>query len=130
MSEYSHLSAEKSRLVSGGKNLLAVDCKDHVFADRMTTYHMELFALAAGMILLLAVWFIVAPLLRSEEEVKPLHRPRPGTRNVRGPREEDIPEPRLDPPEDGAVRCRHCGSVTDDAYQYCEECLEPLGRQS
>lgn len=88
---------------------------------------MELLVLVGLIFFAFAVGFIGAPLLRSEDDLEPLYRPRPGVRQLYGPTEDDTPETDYGPVlEDGRTRCQHCGTVADGDYQYCEECLEQL----
>jgi len=74
-----------------------------------------------------AIGFICAPLVRSEDEIRPLYRSRPGVRHLYGPTGDEISDADYGPlPEKGRVRCRHCGTVNDATYDYCEECLGSL----
>jgi hypothetical protein len=87
---------------------------------------MVLLALACGALVVLAVGFIGAPLFRSEDELEPLYRPRPGVRQLYGPTDEETDIQYGPLPEDGYVRCQHCGAVSEDSYQYCESCVKQL----
>lgn len=75
--------------------------------------------------LLLAV-FVLAPMLRSEEDVKSLDRPRPGTRNLSGPAESEVPKRPRKPVPDDAVRCPECGTICDESFVFCGECAARL----
>ncbi|MXR50463.1 hypothetical protein GRX03_02430 [Halovenus sp. WSH3] len=92
---------------------------------------MEVLALAGGAFVVLAAGFLAEPLFRSEDELEPINRPRPGVRTLYGPTEEDESEVEYGPLlDDDRVRCLHCGSVVDSSYRYCGECLEPLGTRA
>jgi hypothetical protein len=77
---------------------------------------MVLLALACGALVVLAVGFIGAP----------LHRARPGVRQLYGPTDDEAAVAYGPLPEDGYVRCQHCGAVSEDSYQYCESCVKQL----
>ena len=86
---------------------------------------MGVLALSCGALLLLGIWFICAPLLRSEENLEPLYESRPAVQASRG--QTDGLDVEYSPlPETGKVRCYRCGAVCADSYQYCGSCLEPL----
>ena len=97
---------------------------------------MELPVLAGIALAIFAIWFVCAPLVRSEEEIQPLYRSRPGVRHLYGPTGDETSERTTDEEtserdfvpllEDGQVRCLQCGTVNDTTYDYCEECVEPL----
>lgn len=72
---------------------------------------------------LIAVVFVLAPLFRSEEDLEPLNRTRPGTRTLDGPTEQQ--QERLAPVEEG-VRCWNCGAVVDAEFKYCGECVTAI----
>lgn len=78
-------------------------------------------AVIGGVLLLGA--FILEPLLRSEDELEPLVRERPGTRNLSGPH-----DPQRDQPirTDGGITCQNCGAVVDEEFDYCGECATPV----
>jgi hypothetical protein len=70
---------------------------------------------------LFAVAFVLAPLLRSEADLKPLRRRRPGTRHLHGLDSVDI-----DPETPETRRCPHCGATVETAFDFCGECASPL----
>lgn len=84
------------------------------------------FLVALAAVLLIGA-FVLAPLVRSETELEPIHRPRPGVRNIRGPtreeldRRESTDQQRL---ADGAVICPRCGAVVDSEFRYCGQCSQ------
>lgn len=86
---------------------------------------MEAVTALAVIVGVMAVVFVLAPLFRSEDKVKPLHKPRPGTRNLSGPHEE--PQERPSTPTDG-VRCPNCGTIVDDDFKYCSQCVTAVQR--
>lgn len=77
--------------------------------------------LAIGVGVILAIAFLLAPLVRSEAELKPIRRPRPGTRHLHGLDSTDV-EP-LDP--DHRI-CPHCGASVGARFDFCGECASPL----
>lgn len=82
---------------------------------------------AVAFLTLLAVGFVCMPLFRSEDELQPLYRPRPGVHQLYGPTENDSVEVAYGPLlAHDRTRCLHCGSVTEATYDYCGDCLEPL----
>lgn len=88
---------------------------------------MELPVLAGIALALFAIWFVCAPLIRSEEEIQPLYQSRPGVRSPDGLTGDDRSDVDYGPlPEDGQIRCPQCGTINDAMYDYCEECLGPL----
>lgn len=92
---------------------------------------MELLALAGAVYVALAAGYVVVPLFRSEDELEPINRPRPGVRGLYEPTEAEDSDTEYGPLlDDERVRCVHCGSVVDDSYRYCGECLEPLAAGS
>jgi hypothetical protein len=70
---------------------------------------------------LAALAFVLAPLLRSETDLKSLRRPRPGTRHLHGLESIDV-EPRVETDR----RCHHCGARVEEEYDFCGECGSPL----
>jgi hypothetical protein len=76
-------------------------------------------AILVGVILALA--FILAPLVRSEADLKPLRRRRPGTRHLHGLESEDI-----ELIDSDSRDCPHCGARVDSAFDFCGECASPL----
>ena len=88
---------------------------------------MELPVLAGIALAIFAIWFVCAPLVRSEEEIQPLYQSRPGVRNPSGQTGDERSDVDHGPlPEDGQIRCLQCGTVNDAVYDYCEECLGRL----
>lgn len=88
---------------------------------------MELLVLAGVALAIFAIGFVCAPLLRSEDEIQPLYRSRPGVRHLYGPTGDERSDVDHGPLlEDGRIRCQDCGTVNDATYDYCEECLGPL----
>lgn len=88
---------------------------------------MEILVLAGVALVIFTVWFIAAPLLRSEDEIQPLYRSRPGARPLSGSTGDETSDSEYGPlPEKGRIRCQHCGTVSDTTYDYCGGCLEPL----
>ncbi len=79
----------------------------------------EAVLVAAGVLAALA--FVLAPLLRSEADLKSLRRPRPGTRHLHGLEGREM---RLR--EEYERRCPHCGATVEDGYVFCGECGSPL----
>lgn len=79
-----------------------------------------LLALAAA---IAAAAFVLAPLVRSEEDIDRIHRSRPGVRNIRGPTPEGL-EPSQQPSIDAAGKtgCPHCGAPVAEEYRYCGYC--------
>jgi len=69
----------------------------------------------------LALAFILAPLVRSEADLKPLRRRRPGTRHLHGLDSVDV-----DVTAAETRRCPHCGATVDAAFDFCGECASPL----
>lgn len=93
------------------------------------------FILLVGVMLTVA--FVLTPLARHEQDLKPLRRPRPGLRDLHALESPDGDRPGGDdrPSGDDRLaretadderRCPHCGAVVDDAYSYCGECASPL----
>jgi hypothetical protein len=78
-----------------------------------------LIAIVVGAVLALA--FILAPLVRSEADLKPLRRRRPGTRHLHGLESTDIEL--LDP---DSRDCPHCGAAVGADFDFCGECASPL----
>ena len=76
-------------------------------------------AILVGVVLALA--FILAPLVRSEADLKPLRRRRPGTRHLHGLESEDI-----ELIDSDSRDCPHCGATVDSAFDFCGECASPL----
>ena len=76
-------------------------------------------AIAAGAVLALA--FVIAPLVRSETDLKPLRRRRPGTRHLHGLSSADV-----DVISRTERSCPHCGATVDVAFDFCGECASPL----
>jgi hypothetical protein len=88
---------------------------------------MEIPVVALAFLAVFAVGFVCAPLFRSEDELQPLYRSRPGVRQLYGPTEDDSADVEYGPLlEYGRTRCWHCGTVNESSYDYCGECLEPL----
>lgn len=76
---------------------------------------------AIGVGAVLALTFVLAPLVRSETDLKPLRRPRPGTRHLHGLSSVDVEL--LNPDE---RECPHCGATVAAVYDFCGECASPL----
>ncbi|WP_302081444.1 zinc ribbon domain-containing protein [Salinibaculum rarum] len=76
-------------------------------------------AAVVGVIFALA--FVLAPLVRSEADLKPLRRRRPGTRHRRGLDGADVDV--LDPDQ---RTCPHCGATVRAGFDFCGECASPL----
>jgi ribosomal protein S27AE len=76
-------------------------------------------AIGAGVVLALA--FVLAPLVRSETDLQPLRRQRPGTRHLRGLSSVDVEVLTRD-----TRQCPHCGATVDAAFDFCGECASPL----
>jgi hypothetical protein len=70
---------------------------------------------------LAALAFVLAPLLRSEADLKSLRRARPGTRHLHGLESVEV---ELRSPSER--RCHHCGAPVDAGYDFCGNCVEPL----
>jgi hypothetical protein len=70
---------------------------------------------------ILATAFVLAPLLRSETELKPLRRSRPGTRHLHGLESEDVEVVSVESRD-----CPHCGATVDADFDFCGECASPL----
>lgn len=87
---------------------------------------MEPLALTVGALVALAVGFVGAPLVRDEEELEPIRPPlKTASESVTTDEHTgDIEYGPLLP--DGQVRCLCCGSVSDDSYRYCGQCLTAL----
>ena len=69
--------------------------------------------------------FVLAPLVRSEENLKSLNRPRPGTRNLSGPDTGRIV--RLNETAEGIqFRCPQCAALVETDFEYCGECATKL----
>jgi hypothetical protein len=83
-------------------------------------------AAALAVAALLIVLFVLRPLFQSEDEVESLDRPRPGTRNLSGPAESELPDKPQPPASGDAVRCPECGSVSDSSYAFCGNCAARL----
>lgn len=69
----------------------------------------------------LAVGFVLAPLFRSEADLEPLRRQRPGTRHLHGLEGRD-----REVADHGERVCQRCGANVNDEYTYCRECLTPV----
>jgi len=78
-------------------------------------------AAVVGVILALA--FVLAPLVRSETELKPLRRRRPGTRHLHGLASVDVDVDLHDPDQ---RMCPHCGAPVRARFDFCGECASPL----
>ena len=76
-------------------------------------------AIAAGVVL--ALVFVLAPLVRSETDLKPLRREQSGTGHLRGLSSVDV---ELLTPD--TRQCPHCGASVDAAFDFCGECASPL----
>lgn len=76
-------------------------------------------ATVVGVVLALA--FVLAPLVRNETDLKPLRRPRPGTRHLHGLASVDIDI--IDPDQ---RTCPHCGASVRSGFDFCGECASPL----
>lgn len=74
-----------------------------------------------GIAVLLAVAFVLAPLVRSETDLKPLRRPRPGTRHLHGLESIDVELTGSD-----QRHCYHCGASVDSDFDFCGQCSNPL----
>ncbi|WP_436902275.1 DUF7577 domain-containing protein [Halovenus halobia] len=83
-----------------------------------------LLALAAA---IAAAAFVLAPLVRAEEDIDRIHRSRPGVRNIRGPTPEELQadqQPSTD--ATGKTGCPHCGAPVTEGYRYCGQCSKRL----
>jgi len=65
--------------------------------------------------------FILAPLARPEEKIKPIRRPRPGTRHLHGLDSVDV-----EPADTEERRCPHCGASVGSEFVFCGQCSKPL----
>lgn len=70
---------------------------------------------------MLALVFVLAPLVRSEADLKPLRRRRPGTRHLHGLAGTDV-----DLNAATTRICPHCGVTVGDGFDFCGECASPL----
>jgi hypothetical protein len=74
-----------------------------------------------GVGVLLAAAYVLAPLLRSEADLKPFRRARPGTRHLHGLDSVDVtvtePDHRV---------CPHCGETVRADFDFCGACALPL----
>jgi len=70
---------------------------------------------------ILAVAFVLAPLLQREEDIKPIRRPRPGMRHLHGLESKDV-----DIPDADERRCPHCGATVEEAFDFCGQCGDPV----
>jgi hypothetical protein len=70
---------------------------------------------------LLAAAYVLAPLLRSEADLKPFRRARPGTRHLHGLESIDVSV------SDSDQRvCPHCGETVRADFDFCGSCALPL----
>jgi hypothetical protein len=74
---------------------------------------------ALGAVLIAA--FVLAPLFRPDEDLKPIRRQRPGTRHLHGLDSVDVEFPDTD-----QRCCPHCGSSVGQEYNFCGQCCKPL----
>ncbi|MFW6382500.1 MAG: hypothetical protein ACOCZD_00495 [Haloferacaceae archaeon] len=74
-------------------------------------------------LLTLAALYVLAPLVRDEDDLADLNRSRPGTRSLHGPNTEETRERRVVTLERGETQCSNCGAVVETGYNYCGECL-------
>lgn len=70
---------------------------------------------------ILALMFVLAPLVRSEADLKPFRRRRPGTRHLHGLASADV-----DGRASATRVCPHCGAAVGDGFDFCGECASPL----
>jgi hypothetical protein len=73
----------------------------------------------------LALLFIVAPLLRSEDELESFDQPRPGMRNLNAATDENGSH-QVETEDGLMIRCPNCGTVVDGDYKYCGDCATQL----
>ena len=78
-------------------------------------------AIVIALGVVLALGFLLAPLVRSEADLKPLQRPYHATVRGRGLSNMDV---ELLSPD--TRRCPHCGAAVDAAFDFCGECASPL----
>lgn len=87
---------------------------------------MEPLALVIGALVALSLAFVGAPLVRDEEELEPIRPPLKAASEA-ADSDDRLADVEYGPlTQHGRVRCCHCGSVSDDSYRYCGQCLTAL----
>jgi len=65
--------------------------------------------------------FVLAPLVKSEEDLKPFRRRRPGTRHLHG-----LDSVEVDPTVPDQRQCPHCGASVETEFDFCGQCSNPV----